>query len=327
MTTDEPILEIKGLCKSYRRAGDRFIAVRDISLSLSASEILGIVGESGCGKSTLAFCILRLTGTDSGEIIWHGSPGDSVDLASLKEREMRRLRPQIQTVFQNPYASFNPAFTVGKALSHVGRLYRMKPEEYEAKISELLGCCGIDKELLERQPSQLSGGQLQRLAIVRALLPSPRLLIADEAVSALDVSVQESIIELLDSLSKRFKIAVIFISHDLAAVKSLCGRVMVMYRGSIVEEGRTGEIFADPAHPYTKALLSARPRLDKSKATEERILLKGDVTAAPGDIAGCPFAGRCYLDKADDCFNCRPEPVNISESHSAACFLIGGKGG
>lgn len=322
MMKDEPILEIKGLCKSYRRAKGSFAAVRDVSLSLGAGEIIGIVGESGCGKSTLAACILRLVKSDSGEIIWHGgSAGTPKDLTKLSERELRCLRPQIQTVFQNPYASFNPAFRVGSALSSVGRLYGMKPQEYEAKVSELLSCCGIDRELLERQPSQLSGGQLQRLAIVRALLPSPRLLIADEAVSALDVSTQEAITELLAGLSRRFGIAIIFISHDLAVVKSLCQRVAVMYRGSIVEEGRTGEIFLSPAHPYTKALLAARPRLDRSKADNERILLKGDAMAASRDEAGCPFAGRCYLEKTEECLKCRPELVNISESHTVACFL------
>lgn len=325
MTANKLILEVKGLSKAYRRGDSRFAAVRDVSFSLADSEILGIVGESGCGKSTLASCIVRLVKADGGQIIWHGD-GSASDIAKLSEREMGSLRPHIQMIFQNPYASFNPAFTVGKALERVGRFYCMESADYSLRLNELLGCCGIDKELLNRQPPQLSGGQLQRLAIVRALLPSPKLLIADEAVSALDVSVQESIIELLGSLSERFGIAIIFISHDLAVVKSLCRRVIVMYKGSIVEEGNTSRIFSSPAHPYTRALLSARPRLDQSKSGGERIILEGDVGSAAKDESGCPFAGRCYLDKIKDCACRRPDMVRLGESHSAACFLINKNG-
>lgn len=317
MNKNEPILDVRGISKAYKRANGRFTAVRDVSFTLSASEILGIVGESGCGKSTLASCISRLVSPDSGEIIWRDR-----DISKLGEKEMRSIRPHIQMIFQNPYASFNPVFTVGKALSRVGRFYKMPPQEYSKRLEELINCCGIDKELLDRHPSQLSGGQLQRLAIVRALLPSPKLLIADEAVSALDVSVQEPILELLRSLRDRYGIAIIFISHDLAVVKSLCRRVLVMYKGSIVEEGDTCEIYNFPAHPYTKALLSARPRLDQSKKAEERILLSGDVGSSGQDEDGCPFAGRCYLDKVSGCTCRRPDMTRLSDSHRAACFHI-----
>lgn len=313
---NEPVLQIKNLKKSYNgKSGSP--AVGDVSLDLHEGEILGIVGESGCGKSTLARCVIRLLRADSGEILWRSS-----DISRLDERKLNAVRSQIQMIFQNPYASFNPRFCVGKALERVGKFYKLSKEEYEKRLFELLLSCEIDKELLKRRPRELSGGQLQRLAIVRALLPQPRLLIADEAVSALDVSVQESILRLLSSLRDRYGIAVLFISHDLAVVKALCSRVLVMYRGTVVEEGDTAEIFARPAHPYTKALLSARPKLHPEPSSE-RILLSGDVhdERLKSSEKGCLFTGRCYLKKCQKCLEKRPDLQKISENHRAACHL------
>lgn len=313
---NEPILQVKCLKKSYNsKSGSP--AVSGVSFDLHEGEILGIVGESGCGKSTLARCVIRLLRPDSGEILWRGR-----DISRFDERGLRAVRPQIQMIFQNPYASFNPRFSVGSALERVGKLHNLTKDEYAKRLNELLFSCEIDKELLKRRPRELSGGQLQRLAIVRALLPQPRLLIADEAVSALDVSVQESILRLLSRLRQQYGIAVLFISHDLAVVKALCSRVLVMYRGTIVEEGDTAEIFARPAHPYTRALLSARPKLHPEPHSA-RILLSGDVhdDRLKNSENGCLFAGRCYLQKCQKCLEKRPDLKKVSENHRAACHL------
>ena len=314
-TAAKPLLQVKHLRKQYKQKENIVQAVDDVDICLQAGEILGVVGESGCGKSTLARCIIRLITADEGEILWQGN-----DITRYSEKQMRSLRPQIQMIFQNPFASFNPRFSLGHALEHVGKFYGLKPEEYEAKLTELLAYCEIDKELLQRRPSQLSGGQLQRLAIVRALLPSPKLLIADEAVSALDVSIQESILVLLRDLRERFGTAVLFISHDLAVVKALCQRVVVMYRGRIVEEGDCNEVFGAPAHPYTQALLSARPRLGERRS-EERILLTGDVSDISGCENGCLFANRCFAAQVGECRKVRPVMKKVSETHMVSCHI------
>ncbi len=311
----ELLLQVKNLRKQYKQKENIVQAVDNVDITLQAGEILGVVGESGCGKSTLARCIIRLIGADEGQILWQGS-----DITHYSEKQMRGLRSQIQMIFQNPYASFNLRFSLGHALEQVGKFYGLKPEEYQAKLEELLAYCEIDKELLERRPSQLSGGQLQRLAIVRALLPSPKLLIADEAVSALDVSIQESILVLLRDLRERFGTAVLFISHDLAVVKALCQRVVVMYRGRIVEEGDCNEVFGAPAHPYTQALLSARPRLGQRR-NEERILLTGDVSDIRGCENGCLFANRCFAAQVGDCRKVRPVMKHVSETHKVSCHI------
>ena len=314
-TAAKPLLQVKHLCKQYKQKENIVQAVDDVDICLQAGEILGVVGESGCGKSTLARCIIRLIGADEGEILWQGS-----DITRYSEKQIRSLRPQIKMIFQNPFASFNPRFSLGHALEQVGKFYGLGPKEYEAKLTELLAYCEIDKELLQRRPSQLSGGQLQRLAIVRALLPSPKLLIADEAVSALDVSIQESILVLLRDLRERFGTAVLFISHDLAVVKALCQRVVVMYRGRIVEEGDCNEVFGAPAHPYTQALLSARPRLGERRS-EERILLTGDVSDISGCENGCLFANRCFAAQVGECRKVRPVMKKVSETHGVSCHI------
>jgi ABC-type oligopeptide transport system ATPase subunit len=230
---------------------------------LEKGEFLGLVGESGCGKSTLARCILRLVRPDAGSILWHGQ-----DIASYRESEMRPLRPKMQMVFQNPYGSFNPRMTMGQTLTKAGRLYGFSRTEQEAILRELLTQCELPEDFLTRRPSELSGGQLQRFALVRALLPSPELLIADEAVSALDVAVQEPILELFRRVQERYGMAVLFISHDLAVVRNLCQRTLVMYQGRIVEEGPTERIFTEPNHPYTKALLDARVWIEHTKKNQ-----------------------------------------------------------
>lgn len=262
------LLEVQDLKKIYKEKNDIHPAVRGVSFSLEEGELLGVVGESGSGKSTLARCILRLLRPDDGRILWRGE-----DISSLSQRKLRPLRPQMQMVFQNPYGSFNPRFTIEKTLDRAGRFYGLSRDEYRDRRAELLDCCELEPGLMARRPAQLSGGQLQRFALVRALLPEPRLLIADEAVSALDVAVQEPVLRLFAKLRDRYGIAVLFISHDLAVVKSLCSRVLVMYQGEIVEEGDTAQVFAAPAHPYTRQLLAARPKIpgaDPADRSEEQ---------------------------------------------------------
>lgn len=315
--TEQPVLlEVNGLKKQYHQKEGVVQAVDAVSFTMQQGEILGIVGESGCGKSTLARCLIRLLDAEEGSIIWQGN-----DISHYSERQMRSLRPQIQMIFQNPYASFNPRFSVRRVLEKVGKFYGLTQETYQNKLEELLSYCGIEQQLLSRRPSQLSGGQLQRLAIVRALLSSPKLLIADEAVSALDVSIQESILQLLRDVRDRYGVAVLFISHDLAVVRALCQRVVVMYRGRIVEEGDTEALFRAPAHPYTKALLSARPRLGERKQ-EERILLQGDVKDVKNDAGACLFAPRCYMSRIGACEKMRPKMVELGEGHRAACHCL-----
>ena len=261
----EILLQAEGLCKRYKSKRGQHQALDDVSFTLGAGEILGVVGESGSGKTTLARVVLSLIRADAGRLLWRGE-----DLLTMPAARIRALRPQMQMVFQNPYASFNPRRRVGKALRQAGRFFGLDNAACEARIAELLDACAIPAELLDRYPQELSGGQLQRLAIVRALLPRPSLLIADEAVSSLDVAVAEPVLDILKSLRDRYGISVLFITHDLAVVAALCDRAIVMQQGKIVESGPVAELFSAPRHSYTKALLAARPRLDAAFQAERK---------------------------------------------------------
>ena len=246
----EKVLQAVNLSKTFYKDGAKIEAVRNVSFELSAGEILGIAGESGSGKSTLSRLCMRLITPDSGEIYICGE--------KLEAKTLKSIRPKIQMVFQNPADTFNPAYSIGSGLIGAGHDLGIPKEKCRQKISELLEITGLSESVLRRRPKELSGGQLQRLAIVRALLCDPRVLIADEAVSSLDVSVSANIINLLLDLRKRLGISMLFISHDLAVIGHISDRVGVMYRGELVETGQTDKILNNPEHEYTKRLLDAR---------------------------------------------------------------------
>ena len=290
-------------------------AVDDVSLSIRQGEILGVVGESGCGKSTLGRSLLRLFPVTQGRIIFDGR-----DISGLNRRELKPFRGRMQMVFQNPYSSFNPKQRIGKALREVGKVYGMSREENRERIAALLDTIRLPDTVLDRLPSELSGGQLQRLAIARALMPGPRFIVADEPVSALDVSVQAQILNLIVDLRKETGMTMLFISHEMTVVEHICDEVAVMYLGEIVEKAPTGELFSNLLHPYTQALMSAIPRSDPEEK-KERILLEGDIQGPSEVTKGCRFAPRCRF--------CRPRcgeehPVlrEVKDGHYVACHQV-----
>lgn len=249
-------LKAEGLTKTFIKNGEKIEAVRDVSFSLAEGEIFGIAGESGSGKSTLSRLCMRLLAPDSGEVYVCGELFSSKE--KLPQKTVRAIRPKIQMVFQNPADTFNPAYSLGAGLREAGRDLGLERAAASERISELLKLTGLDGSVLERRPKELSGGQLQRLAIVRALICRPKVLIADEAVSSLDVSVSANILNLLLDLREKLGISILFISHDLAVIGNISDRVGVMYKGSIIETGRTEEVLFSPKEEYTKRLLNSR---------------------------------------------------------------------
>ncbi len=264
----EPLLEAIGLTKTYTAGGRTLQAVDRVCLRVMRGETLGLVGESGCGKSTLGRCLLRLQTPTTGTIRFDGQ-----DITTLSLRALRKLRPRMQMVFQDPYGSLNPRRPVGDLIAEPLRIHRAPagrhrtPAEITARVAELAHLVGLTQPQMRHYPHEFSGGQRQRIGIARALALEPDLIIADEPVSALDVSVQAQIVNLMMDLQDRLGLTYLFIAHDLAVVRQVATRVAVMYRGAIVETGRTAEVFARPAHPYTAALLSAVPRLSRASST------------------------------------------------------------
>ncbi len=319
--TPETVVRASHLKKYYTLSSEGFgksrrilRAVDDVSLKISQGRILGVVGESGCGKSTLGRSLLRLFPVTDGEIRFEGK-----DISRLTRRELKPIRRNMQMVFQNPYSSFNPKQRIGKALREVGHVYGMRPEESRERIRGLLDTIRLPDTVLDRLPSELSGGQLQRLAFARALMPDPRFIVADEPVSALDVSVQAQILNLIVDLRSRMGLTMLFISHEMTVVEHICDEVAVMYLGEIVEQAPTGELFANLLHPYTQALMSAVPRSDPEEK-KERILLEGDVQGAIDLPGGCRFAPRCRLCQ-DRCRQEHPALREVREGHLVACHF------
>jgi len=289
-------------------------ALTDVSLSINKGDAYGIVGESGCGKSTFANAILGLVPVTSGSIRFMG-----LDLTGMRRSEFRAARLDMQMIFQDPFSSLNPGFSVYQIISEPMRIRGgFTKQELEKRVIELLEMVGLSERDINRYPSDFSGGQRQRIGIARSISLNPKLLICDEPVSALDVSVHAQIINLLMDLRDKLDMTYIFISHNLAVIKSVCNAFACMYLGNIMERGDTEKIFAGPAHPYTKALISAVLTADPD-AADTRIILKGDIPSPIDPPAGCRFSGRCP-DASPECVKVKPDMKEISENHFVACL-------
>jgi oligopeptide/dipeptide ABC transporter ATP-binding protein len=292
-------------------------ALNGVSFTLSRGETLGIVGESGCGKSTLARCLVRLLDADRGSISFEGR-----DIATLKGAARRAFNRRVQMIFQDPYSSLNPRMRVGEIIGEALSVHKMRPRaEIPARIAELLDLVRLPQDAADRYPHEFSGGQRQRIGIARALAVEPDVLVADELVSALDVSVQAQVVNLLLHLQDRLGLTVIFVAHDLRLVRHISHRVAVMYLGRIVEIGPTEPLFTQPRHPYTKALLDAAPTLDPGRRTTAAAT-RGELPSPINIPAGCPFNTRCPY-AFDRCFSERPELTERGGGHLAACHLAG----
>ncbi|MEJ8546190.1 oligopeptide/dipeptide ABC transporter ATP-binding protein [Brevibacillus borstelensis] len=318
----EALVEVKQLKKYYPITGGIFgrtighvKAVDDVSFAIRKGEAFGLVGESGSGKSTTGRTILRLTDKTAGEIRFKG-----VDLHAAGKQELRRLRPSMQFIFQDPYSSLNPRLRVGDAIGEALMDHGLADKsEVREKVLEVLALCGLAPYHIDRFPHEFSGGQRQRIGIARSIILQPEFIVADEPVSALDVSIQAQIINLFNDLQEKKELTYLFISHDLSVVEHLCSRIGVMYLGSLVEIAPRDELFARPLHPYTRALLSAVPIPDP-RLKRERIVLRGDIPSPANPPTGCKFHTRCPLAAA----RCREEaPVlRLTDTdHQVACHL------
>jgi oligopeptide/dipeptide ABC transporter ATP-binding protein len=305
----------KGLLR--RKVGD-IKAVDDVSFEIKKHETLGLVGESGCGKTTTGRCILRLYYPTSGSIFFQG-----IDISSLPERQIRSLRRHMGAIFQDPYGSLNPRQTAGSIVGIPLLIHHMvEKSDYEDRVAELFQLVGLDPSMMDRVPHEFSGGQRQRLGIARALACQPSLVVCDEPISALDVSIQAQIINLLEELQEKLGLTYLFIAHDLSMVQHISDRVAVMYLGRIVEISNSQELYSNPLHPYTKALLSAvpipNPKLEKSRM---RIVLKGEVPSPVNPPKGCHFHPRCDL-AMSGCSVERPSLQDVGNGHQVACFRV-----
>ena len=313
---DHKIIEVRNLKKYYSSGKKTLKALDGVTFDVCEGEIIGIVGESGCGKSTLGRSILRLFPVTEGKIIFDGT-----DISKMNRRQLKPYRRNMQMIFQNPYSSFNPKQKIGSALAEVGKVYGMSDQEIREKISRLLEYIRLPEDMLQRSPGELSGGQLQRLAIARALILNPSFIVADEPVSALDVSVQAQILNLITDLRRELRMTMLFISHEMTVVEHLCDQVAVMYLGKIVEMAPTQELFANILHPYTQALMSAIPKADPEEK-KERIILEGDIPNAIDLPKGCSFASRCRYCTAE-CKEREPELKTVGSGHQVACHHAG----
>ncbi len=316
----EQLVKVRGLIKHFPVEGsdDVVRAVDGVSLDIFAGETLGLVGESGCGKSTVGRCLLRLIEPTAGTIEFEGR-----DVLSFGKNEMREIRRQMQIVFQDPYASLNPRMKVGDIIGEPLVIHKIGTRsERRERVAELLKKVGLDPDYQKRYAHEFSGGQRQRIGVARTLALNPKLIVADEPVSALDVSVQAQVVNLLQDLQKEFGLAYLFISHGLAVVEHISTRVAVMYLGRIVEVATAIDLYANPMHPYTQALLSAIPIPDP-KQKRDRIVLQGDVPTPINPPSGCRFRTRCPI-AIDECARIDPELREVAPGHTAACIRVPG---
>ena len=306
MKNTETLLSIRNLKKHFPIAKKSLFqkeklyvrANEDITFDIKKGETLGLVGESGCGKSTLGRTILQLYDQTSGSTIYYGRSEEGIDLTSLNDKEMRALRKDLQIIFQDPYSSLNPRMTVGQIIGEAlitHGFFKHGDPKMKDYIIEIMNQCGLQDYMLHRYPHQFSGGQRQRISIARALAVKPKFIVCDECVSALDVSIQSQIINLLEDLKEKENLTYLFISHDLSVVRYISDRIGVMYLGNIVEIGTAEEIFSDPRHPYTVALISSIPTTDVNGAKKERIILEGNIPSPIQPPEGCKFHTRCYM--------------------------------
>jgi oligopeptide transport system ATP-binding protein len=322
-TAGEPLLSVRDLVKNFpvrsgllSRISEQVHAVDHVSFEIAAGETLGLVGESGCGKSTTGRCLLRLVEPTSGEVRFAGR-----DVRALSGAALRALARDLQIIFQDPYASLNPRMTVGAIVGEALIIHRLTKtrREFEDRVVELLETVGLGADHLRRYPHEFSGGQRQRIGIARALAVSPKLIVCDEPVSALDVSIQAQVINLLEDLQQKFGLTYLFIAHDLSVVEHISTRVAVMYLGRIVEIAAASDLYAAPKHPYAEALLSALPIPDPT-ARRRRIRLEGDVPNPIHPPSGCHFHTRCPKAMAV-CSQAIPLPQEVAPGHTVACHL------
>jgi len=323
-----PLVEAKGLVKHYdsrrglwgRLTGNPGVLVQaanGVDLTIRRGETLGLIGESGCGKSTLGRALLRLHEPTAGKITF-----DGVDVTALDEQAMKAMRRKMQIIFQDPYASLNPRKTVREIVGQPLKVHGLaKPAEIRGRVAAMLENVGLKAHHMDRYPHQFSGGQRQRIGIARALILNPEFIVCDEPVSALDVSIQAQIIDLLDELKRELGLTYLFISHDIAVIGYVSDRVAVMYLGEVVEEGPTRALLSGPRHPYTQALLSAVPRVEHAASGHERIRLTGDLPSPIDPPAGCKFHTRCPY-ATELCRTTPPKRSQVGADHLAACHLI-----
>lgn len=324
MSEKKVILQVKSLSKDFQIKGKKLAgkdvvlhALQEIDLEIHEGEVLGVIGESGCGKSTLGRCLVGLHKPTEGEILFEGK-----NIAGAKSKDKLKLCKNIQMIFQDPYSSLDPRHTAANSVSEPMVVHKTVKGKaaLEERVLELFQQVGLDVQHMNRYPHEFSGGQRQRLNVARAISINPRVIICDEPVSALDVSIQAQVINLLKKLQKEYNLTYVFISHDLSVVKYVSDRIVIMYLGRIVEICKGGDIYKNPLHPYTQALLSAIPP-ESPEEEKERIVLQGEVPSPIGERKGCPLAGRCPR-----CMNlCRNEMPKLKqqgeEGHQVACFL------
>jgi oligopeptide transport system ATP-binding protein len=332
-SVNSPLLKVKGLHMHFpisegilfRRSVGQVKAIDGVDFTVQRGETLGLVGESGCGKTTTGRCILRLEKPTAGEIIY-----DGVDLAGLTPRDMQAMRRRIQVIFQDPYSSLNPRMKVGAIIEEPMKVHTIEPNAARRRdrARELLSVCGLGSDFADRYPHEMSGGQRQRVGIARALSLNPEFIVCDEPVSALDVSIQAQVVNLLEDLREKFGLTYLFIAHDLSVVRHLCQRVAVMYLGRIVEMTDSNTLFDAPLHPYTQALLAAVPIPDPL-IEQGRVFrpVQGEVPSPINPPSGCVFHPRCPI-AVESCKHTRPEPREIRPGHVVACSQVNaGSGG